>query len=74
MDEMLNEIVEKSKEQEIQDLKEQLASTDYKVIKNAEAMALGLPLPHDPQELHETKQALRDRINELENNEGENEQ
>ena len=36
---------------------------DWKLIKNAEANLLGLPLPYDTQDLHEKRQAVRDRIN-----------
>ena len=47
-------------------LKGILSSTDYKVTKNAECLALGLELPYNAQELHAERQALRDRINALE--------
>lgn len=48
-------------------LKEELSATDYKVIKCAEAQLLGLPLPYDVEALHAERQALRNKINELEN-------
>lgn len=48
-------------------LKQELESTDYKVTKIAEALSIGAELPYDAQELHKERQALRDRINELEN-------
>lgn len=51
---------------EINVLKEELASTDYKVAKIAECGALGLPMPYDVEALHRERQAIRDRINELE--------
>lgn len=51
---------------EVENLKMQLAETDYKVIKIAECVACGLPLPYDAEALHSERQALRDRINELE--------
>lgn len=51
---------------EVEELKMQLAETDYKVIKIAECVACGLPLPYDAEALHSERQALRDRINELE--------
>lgn len=51
---------------EISALKEELASTDYKVAKIAECGALGLPMPYDVEALHKERQAIRDRINELE--------
>lgn len=51
---------------EVEELKIQLAESDYKVIKIAECVACGLPLPYDAEALHSERQALRDRINELE--------
>lgn len=51
---------------EVTFLKENLTSTDYKVIKNVECMVLGLPLPYNAEELHRERQALRNKINELE--------
>lgn len=51
---------------EITQLKAQLAATDYQVIKCTEAQLAGLELPYDIQQLHTERQALRDRINELE--------
>lgn len=51
---------------EVEELKMQLADSDYKVIKIAECSACGLPLPYDAEALHSERQALRDRINELE--------
>lgn len=51
---------------EVEELKMQLADSDYKVIKIAECVACGLPLPYDAEALHSERQALRDRINELE--------
>ena len=56
---------EKDKE-EIARLKDELAATDYKIIKCSEYNLAGLDLPYDIAELHARRQALRDRINELE--------
>lgn len=53
---------------EIEQLKAQLASTDYKVVKCSEAQMTGEELPYDIVALHAERQALRDRINELEGN------
>lgn len=62
-------------EQSISLLKQQLADTDYKVVKNMEyQMAMMTSVEpntiildlYDPQELHNERQALRDKINELE--------
>ena len=54
---------------EVEELKMQLAESDYKVIKIAECVACGLPLPYDAEALHSERQAIRDRINELEGEE-----
>ena len=53
-------------EKEIGKLKEELSSTDYRIIKCSEASLLGEELPYNASELHATRQALRDRINQLE--------
>ena len=51
---------------EIERLKSELQESDYKVIKCAEAMAVGEEMPYDVASLHKERQALRDKINELE--------
>ena len=51
---------------EIEQLKAQLASTDYKVVKISECLAIGSEMPYNAQELHQQRQAIRDRINQLE--------
>ena len=51
---------------EVENLKMQLAESDYKVIKIAECVACNLPLPYDAEALHSERQAIRDRINLLE--------
>lgn len=51
---------------EVEELKMQLAESDYKVIKIAECVACNLPLPYDAEALHSERQAIRDRINLLE--------
>ncbi|MCC8034898.1 MAG: hypothetical protein LIO77_03055 [Rikenellaceae bacterium] len=51
---------------EIQSLKDQLTSSDYKVIKCYEASLTRAALPYDIDELHSQRQAIRNRINELE--------
>ena len=53
-------------EKEIGQLKEELSANDYKIIKCSEASLLGEELPYNASELHATRQALRDRINQLE--------
>ena len=51
---------------EIERLKSELQDSDYKVIKCAEAICLNEELPYNMTELHNERQALRDKINELE--------
>ena len=51
---------------EIERLKSELRESDYKVIKCTEAMAVGAEMPYDVASLHKVRQALRDKINELE--------
>lgn len=51
---------------EIERIKSELKESDYKVIKCAEAMAVGADMPYDVASLHNERQALRDKINELE--------
>ena len=54
------------KKTEIELLKAQLASTDYKVIKCAECDLAGIELPYDVVALNAERQTIRDKINELE--------
>lgn len=51
---------------EINSLKAQLESTDYKVIKCYEYGMIGLDAPYDVETLHEERQSIRDIINEKE--------
>ena len=60
------ELAAQARAAEVENLKMQLADSDYKVIKIAECVACNLPMPYDAEELHTERQALRDRINELE--------
>lgn len=60
------QVIEPTTEEQIWQLKERLAATDYKVIKVAEYAAAGLPAPYDIAQLHTERQGLRDEINELE--------
>lgn len=57
---------EEIKQRQINELKLQLNSTDYKIIKCSECSLVGVELPYDIAELHTQRQALRDEINELE--------
>jgi hypothetical protein len=57
---------EAQKRSQIQFLAEQLASTDYQVIKCYEYSLAGLELPYDIQELHNSREAIREQIRELE--------
>ena len=54
------------KSEEIERLKSELQESDYKVIKCAEAMCINSEMPYDVASLHKVRQALRDKINELE--------
>ena len=51
---------------DIESLKSELQESDYKVIKCAEAICLNEELPYKMTALHKERQALRDKINELE--------
>lgn len=51
---------------EIERLKSELQESDYKVIKCAEAICLNAEMPYNMTALHNERQALRDKINELE--------
>ena len=57
-------------EQEIRTLESRLLSVaspvgDWKVAKCMEYQIAGLDMPYDINELHEQRQAIRDRINEI---------
>lgn len=56
---------EQQKQLEIAQLQKQLEDTDYKIIKCQEYSLAGLELPYDIEQLHNERQALRDKINEL---------
>ena len=70
MMEKISRYMERDRQKElildIESLKSELQESDYKVIKCAEAMAIGAELPYNMTELHNERQALRDKINELE--------
>ena len=51
---------------DIERIKSELQESDYKVIKCAEAICLNAELPYNMTELHKERQALRDKINKLE--------
>lgn len=51
---------------QINDLKEQIATSDYKVIKTYEYTLLGEQTEYDMEAVHAERQALRDQINTLE--------
>lgn len=57
---------ESSAAEQIAELKAQLEATDYKVIKCSEAQMAGAEMPYDVAELHAERQAIRNKINELE--------
>lgn len=56
---------EERTKREINELKIELSSTDYKIIKCIEYQLANLEVPYDISELHAIRQSLRDRINEL---------
>jgi len=60
---------EKTAAEKIRELKAQLSATDYKVIKCSECQLLGQEMPYDVAALHTERQAIRDRINQLEQEE-----
>ena len=51
---------------EIAEFKEELASTDYQIIKCFEYSLMKKELPYDLDSLHAKRQTMRDKINELE--------
>ncbi len=58
------------KEQEIRNLQSMLSSTaspigDWKIAKHMEYTLLGMDSPYDIEALHAERQAVRDRINDL---------
>ena len=58
---------EEKKAMRIAELKAELDSTDYKIIKCSECSLAGVELPYDIIALHAERQAIRDEINTLEN-------
>lgn len=50
----------------ISQLKQNIADTDYKIIKCAEYATANVELPYDIKKLHEERQAYRKEINKLE--------
>ncbi|MBQ2993704.1 MAG: hypothetical protein IJE21_07375 [Alistipes sp.] len=59
------------KQAKIESFQSQIAESDYKIIKCAEAVAMwaknqGIELPYDVDELHKERQEIRDSINKLE--------
>lgn len=56
------ELAAQARAAEVENLKMQLAES----VKIAECAACGLPMPYDAEALHSERQAIRDRINELE--------
>ena len=51
---------------DIESLKSELQDSDYKVIKCAEVLTIGAEMPYVVASLHKERQALREKINELE--------
>lgn len=59
---------QRSNEAERAKLIDELAESDYKVIKCYECSLIGIELPYNIEDLHKERQLLRDRINLLPNN------
>ena len=59
----------KTTKQKIDELKRQLEETDYKIIKCSEYQLLAMEMPYDVAGLHAERQAIRDAINKLEQEE-----
>ena len=59
----------KTIQQQIAELKAQLSATDYQIIKCSECQLLGLEMPYDIAVLYGERQALRNKINDLEREE-----
>lgn len=53
-------------EAQIDELKQQLSESDYKITKCYECSLVGETLPYDIQALHNERQTIRDEINRLE--------
>ena len=51
----------------IAELQKQLTESDYKIIKCYEYSLAGVDLPYNIEDLHKERQAIRDKINELQN-------
>ncbi len=51
---------------EIETRKKELSDSDYKIVKCYEASLLNNPLPYDVEELHQSRQRIRNEINQLE--------
>lgn len=64
-----DELLQREKEAEVQRLKEELNTSDYKVIKCMEAYLCGEELPYDITEIHEVRNGYRQEINNLVPNE-----
>jgi hypothetical protein len=52
----------------IKNLENQIAKSDYKIIKCYEYSLVGLELPYDIEELHAQREELREEIRSLEKN------
>ena len=57
---------DESKERDILNAKSQLEKSDYMIIKCYEYQLVGKELPYNLEALHRDRQAMRDKINQLE--------
>lgn len=63
------ELLKIERDNAIKSLEDEIAKCDWKIIKTAEYRLVGLPDPYDTMALHQERQALRDQINEFEEQE-----
>ena len=55
------------KNEELADLERILSESDYKIIKSYETSLIGKELEYDIEQLHNERQNMRDKINEVRN-------
>ncbi|MFQ9516714.1 MAG: hypothetical protein ACLRZ9_12945 [Eubacterium sp.] len=59
-------LAKEERKDKIQQIKQELTDTDYKIIKSYEYFLAGKEVPYDIEELHKERQKLRDEIGILE--------
>ncbi len=63
---VFEELLVRSRKEQIRILKHRLSDSDYKIIKCTEYSLAGKKAPYDIAQLHKERQSVRDKINELE--------